>query len=140
MSLGYTTLEQSKKLAEILPLESADMTYYACVKDWRGNPVEPKWGKPANMKQDELAIPCANHQQFAYIPCWSVGALIEVMPQSVIDKDGISFGLNINHNFVEYYNPSMGALYATYHSVSAETTLDACYDMVVWLFENGYII
>lgn len=31
---AYTDLEQSKKLAEILPIESADMYYYTVNGDW----------------------------------------------------------------------------------------------------------
>ena len=57
---GYTDLEQSKKLAEILPLESADMFY-------RDNGIDVKlmWEHNAhNVKY----------------PCWSLAALLNVLP------------------------------------------------------------
>lgn len=76
---SYTDIAQSRRLAEILPLESADMTYYACVKDWRGNSVEPKWGKPANLTKEELALPCSNFQVYEYVPCWSLAALLGIV-------------------------------------------------------------
>lgn len=37
---AYTNIEQSKKLAEILPTESADHHYVRKVTDFRGNPVD----------------------------------------------------------------------------------------------------
>lgn len=51
---AYTDLEQSKKLAEILPIESADMPYYYD----RDNDVE--------------------------IPCWSLAALLGIIPEPVL--------------------------------------------------------
>lgn len=68
---SFTDLDQSKKLAEILPLESADMYYYSgdkyniCfgsgvyeeIADWAGDGTP----KPAD------------------IPCWSLSALLSVL-------------------------------------------------------------
>lgn len=60
----YTDLEQSKKLAEILSIESADMFYY-CGEDVRIGSY-----KAMNLDFD--------------IPCWSIGALLSVLPFQVI--------------------------------------------------------
>ena len=43
---SFTSLEQSKKLAEFLPLESADAHYVRKITDFRGNPVDGKWSEP----------------------------------------------------------------------------------------------
>lgn len=57
---AYTDFEQSKKLAEILPIKSADMPYYY-VKDDKDNDVE--------------------------IPCWSLAALIEVISYPTLSQE-----------------------------------------------------
>lgn len=61
---SYTDLEQSKKLAEFLPLESADM-FYTLID--QGLYLEVKQGIEPS-KDD--------------IPCWSLAALLGVLPNS----------------------------------------------------------
>ena len=65
---AYTDIEQSKKLAEILPTESADMKYpyfgdgqYGTTALF-GEPIEFSGGKD--------------------IPCWSLTALLDIFPCS----------------------------------------------------------
>lgn len=60
---SYTDLEQSHKLAEILPIESADMFFsgYAYPKELH----LPTFGK--TFIKDN-------------IPCWSLAALIDILP------------------------------------------------------------
>ena len=59
---SYTDLEQSKKLAEILPLESADMCYYEYTSHIDGT---PKVGYKEGITEG--------------IPCWSLAALLGVL-------------------------------------------------------------
>ena len=106
-----------KKLAEFLPIESSDAHY------WCKDECDLRLGGGFSIDR-ELDI-----------PAWSLAALIEVMPDSVTDEDGVSYGLNICKNFVEYYNSSLGALCASYHSVNAVTTVDACVEMILKLHE-----
>ena len=123
---SYTDLEQSKKLAEILPLESADMTYYACVKDWRGNPIEPKWGKPANLTKEELALPCANFQKYEYVPCWSLAALLDILPSGkaiIQNKESSEYKYICNNIDTAFYN----------------NPIDACYEMIIKLHEQNLL-
>ena len=61
---SYTDIEQSKKLAEILPLESADMHYSKHSFENYYIPI-PIIGKCSEI-----------HNQ---IPCWSVAALLEII-------------------------------------------------------------
>ena len=60
---AYTDLEQSKKLAEILPLESADMYY----------PYDLDSCKVLNIPivKDDYCIPCVH--------CWSLAALLSIL-------------------------------------------------------------
>ncbi len=60
---SYTDLEQSKKLAEILPIESADMRYDEYTSHIDGT---PKVGYKEGITEG--------------IPCWSLSALLNVLP------------------------------------------------------------
>ena len=63
---AFSDLQQSRKLAEILPLESADMHYEDC--------------------EDGFKIHC-EPSPFGYeynIPCWSLAALLGVLPFPVL--------------------------------------------------------
>lgn len=65
---SYTDLEQSKKLAEILPLESADMfwRYNHNIHTYDDIPkilAENNWGDDYNKN----------------IPCWSLAALLDIV-------------------------------------------------------------
>jgi hypothetical protein len=61
---AYTDIEQSKKLAEILPIESADMFYAA------GNETQPTF------KLCSYGHIISNGD----IPCWSLAALLDILP------------------------------------------------------------
>jgi len=63
---AYTDLTQSKKLAEILPLESADMYY----RDWKRMTKYIHIAHVGSADEKDL-------------PCWSLAALLEVYPMCV---------------------------------------------------------
>ena len=78
---AYTDLEQSKKLAEILPLESADMFY--CY----GMDVHTK-------KWDYDIVPTiidvSNQIDIGDVPCWSLAALFSMLPKCAYLEKGSS--------------------------------------------------
>ena len=84
---SYTDLEQSKKLAEILTLESADMYWSRCTITDFGDGV---------LKVSYTIEPC-NISQFINtkedIPCWSLSALLGVLPDYTLqtNTDGTVF-------------------------------------------------
>lgn len=79
---SYTDLEQSKKLAGFLPVESADQT-------WEGDgSLIP--GSILNMSKE----PQYKHQgdtPFKFysgvgLPCWSLAALLDIIPSGQVNK------------------------------------------------------
>ena len=66
---SYTDLEQSKKLAETLPLESADMWYHGHSSSWE-----------SERKYDNDACPFHSMSPNWDKPCWSLAALLGVLP------------------------------------------------------------
>ena len=69
---SYTDIEQSKKLAEILPLESADM---CCFQNPNGS--INYYGFPF-LQGNKDSNP---------IPCWSLAALLDVLPYPYIKQN-----------------------------------------------------
>jgi hypothetical protein len=66
---SYTDLEQSRKLAEILPLESADAWWVAL--NWQETEYY------VEVKQDGI------NQPKKAIPCWSLAALRNLLPVAI---------------------------------------------------------
>ena len=90
---SYTDIEQSKKLAKILPLESADMHYNNAsikginyVDEYREELMDYNTAKKVLSKY--LINP-----MFGIIPCWSLSALLGVLPDYTLqtNTDGTVF-------------------------------------------------
>ena len=71
---AYTSFEQSKKLAEILPLESADMKWYF----WKSEIDAPKTPTFGYSKTDAESY---KDTEAIYLPCWSLAALLNILPK-----------------------------------------------------------
>ena len=113
---SFTSLEQSKKLAEILPLESADMYLYLATK---GNP-KARFNEGYNEYGD------------FELPCWSLTALLNVLPEI----NGISLTLEkvkAEDGYEGYY------YYTEYNDIVlipySKNPVDACYEMILKLNE-----
>ena len=75
---SYTSLEQSRKLAEILPLESADM-YYSPL----GDDTHP-WVLECNLIEKDAVL------------CWSLQALLDEIPDEIINEQEEDLKLHID--------------------------------------------
>ena len=115
---SYIDVEQSKKLAEILPIESADMSYSL---DFDSEKYEVTTTPYKNWVIPRYA---QTYKGFSrVIPCWSLTALLSIIP---------NYKLSSEHN---------------YHTCTAETSfgeetvgwfdspVDACYEMILKLKE-----
>ena len=85
---AFTDIEQSKKLAEMLPIESADHHYVRKVTDFMGNPVDcewsyPKYGNP-NSKYANYIV--QNFSSYEKLPCWSLAALLTLLPLPTLEE------------------------------------------------------
>ena len=135
---SYTDLEQSKKLAEIFPIESADMGWY-----YSRNPQ-------AARNQMWVGTKAEN----ADIPCWSLAALLDLLPSEFttvgkyatttyeikirkykfvndVDIYQIAYG---NYKFYEDGNSSWKDMINTGQK---EELIDAAFEMICWLKENN---
>lgn len=108
---SYTDIEQSKKLAEILPIESADMWFcpYHDVEYWYD---VPNIGN-ADIKYNQL-------------PCWSLTALLSVLPEGIIENYYAPYLQKENGKYsIAYGNDELLCI--------ADNPIDACYEMILKL-------
>ena len=114
---SHTDIEQSKKLAEILPTESADMS-------WVGN----GWGKPF-----ARTIPIKGDPE-ELCECWSLAALLDIIPYNVtFSKAVYRFKLVKFLNHWECYHENFGAV--STERFKADNPVDACCEMIIRLHE-----
>lgn len=83
---SYTDLEQSKKLAEILPLESADMKWFFW-KEEIDSTKTPTFGYSKTVAESY------KDTEAVYLACWSLSALLGVLPDYTLqtNTDGTVF-------------------------------------------------
>jgi hypothetical protein len=130
---SYSDIEQSKKLTEILSLESADMKWFSW-KQESDSPLVPTFGydkETAEFYKDTAAV---------YLPCWSLAALLDVLPFHIIannqryafsmhkglNKDGETYMVRYN-----VFNTDICLYKTEYYN----NLIDACYEMIIKLHE-----
>ena len=124
---SYTDLEQSKKLAEILPPESADMAY--CY----------------TKKGDKLVYPIPIHltstptNTFKYLYCWSLAALSEFILSYIADDDGNNYKFYLSKDsldrWIAYYKSDV----SIHICEESDNMIDVILEMVCWLKKEEYI-
>lgn len=143
---SHTDLPQSKRLAEFLPLESADMCYNnASIKgtnyvgEYRAELME--YNRAIKVLSKYTINPL-----FEVIPCWSLAVLINILPIDWRDYDKHYFleifkmGDISKPNEVRYYRfreQSDGADFGriTHISFQSDNLVDACVAMIEKLHE-----
>ena len=104
--MNYTNIEQSKHLVELgLDRSTADMHWF----------------------NGQVYV----GQHYENLPCWSIGALIQLIPNSVFYEGILHF----------WYVCRTGDFYQVVGlgPVTHGSLLDVLYQLVCWLLENNYI-
>ena len=118
---AYSDLEQSRKLVEILPLESADMHYHY------DNEFDELEYIPTITEEDDHFILFPND-----VSCWSLSALLNILAKiaNKIDDDG-SAALS---SFMGQWSVNM--LDCPVEATdNYDNPIDACYNMIIKLNE-----
>lgn len=135
---SYTDLPQSKKLAEILPIESADMRFcFSHRLDGRITGHYPMIGREPSL---------------GTIPCWSLAALLQVLPNEIstgeewynkyqIDirkYDGVD---NTTWYQIAYGNNrgSSGSWHDMINTGERQNLIDCCVDMILLCKEHKWL-
>lgn len=124
---SYTSLDQARKLVEILPLETADMCYIKG-KAQLGFLYEEYKELGDTILQD-------------YEPCWSLASLYSILPNNKEKSTDLTRGgwdmdpLEYNDKWwCEYEDESEERV-----SVTADNPIDACYEMIVKLYKMNLL-
>lgn len=119
---SFTDISQSKILAEILPIESADMCFY--------------------YKDDvPQLVPFSKHNNRFYIPCWSLTALLEQLDDEITDENGNDYNLTIvkeNLQYQLYYHDSWGQV-EDIETDYYDDLVDAAFEMIMLLHKENLL-
>ena len=139
---SYTDLEQSKKLAKILPLESADM-YYQYVLPKSGKIIHnPKIGNPINaLEWYNKGYTASGKETITLeeycVTCWSLAAMLDI-----ITKQGIVELRFLQSTFDNRGNHLTNVWCCTFEDFDtvtldlyADNAIDACVAMIEKLHE-----
>ena len=113
---SYTDLEQSKKLEEFLPIESADMHYSTWTILDGEFIVSPNQGDTIEDLREDYGS--------QIIPCWSLAALLEIIPEVLAEKR-----LPDAWDCVSYAECQMTS------ANNFENLIDACVEVILKLHE-----
>ena len=123
---SYTDLEQSKKLAEILPLESADLKWFF----WKEEIDAPK---PPTFGYSKTAAESYKNTEAVYLPCWSLAALLNIIQKTTPYK-------------LEHYGDKKVQLVCVLGDKPWELVIsdfnnevDACVEMILKLYEEDLL-
>ena len=124
----YTTIEQSKKLLKLgLSPDTADMVYFKFLvstpnsKDW-------EWGNLPMILGD---IPREEIPEET-LPCWSLGALLEMVPLPVLFME-------ITGGCVTWVCEAHKLDGKVIHAKVGIDIIEVVYNIMIWLLENNYI-
>ena len=132
-----TDINQSKKLIELgIDVSTADMFWDLLDGDEPDEKVPICYPERFDIYSEE------------FVPAWSLPALLELMPRSICIREtefsGYFYFLEwwfANDNSLRYVGHNGKCLIDIYsdHDVKWKDSIDAAFEMVVWLKENGKI-
>lgn len=129
---SYTDIEQSKKLAKILPFESADMCWFVPADDEDfATKIAFVAGSAVHYAYEKIT----DWNDTPYIPAWSLAALLKLLPQKIEHK-GNEAELHINSRMTDLWYENDNFIY---FGTFAEKLIDACVQLICILNEKGLL-
>ena len=138
---SYTDIEQSKKLAEFLPVKSADQTWARIAIAGANLNV------PEELQYIHRDMPFKQYSGIC-IPCWSLAALLNVLPNEIITDNRFEChyqihirkydgGDNTTLHQIAYGNDRglSGSWHDMINTGEKENLIDCCVQMILKLHE-----
>jgi hypothetical protein len=75
------------------------------------------------------------------IPCWSLAALIDILPDELKDDDGYIYrnlAYHLKGKYAIHY-PKLTTLWPSLYSEKADNLVDACYKLIVKLHDENIL-
>ena len=135
---SYTDLEQSRKLAEILPHESADMYYSSVpVREWKDKEDKSK-GTHIIFKDQIFALENLRSMEICEgdTYAWSLAALLDVLQKTTYFIDEDANVILSSYKTVEW---DLGISNSDGELTTKTNPVDACYGMILRLHEQGLL-
>ena len=120
---AFTSLKQSKKLAKILPLESADMGWNVFVD-----------GTTRILPINDWDLVKDGSGNVKFYHAWSLAALLSLMPRIEYLKPFIDLSPKLDSEEVAIYYHSEDSPY-----IVKDNLVDACYEMITTLHEQNIL-
>ena len=117
-----TDLGQSKKLAEILPLESADM-HWQYIEEDNGQLQWFCFPKDFSINQHNT------------ISAWSLAAIFNVIPKKIKDFNVLRIDIS-DESFAIWYDEIGYGVNAELPDIEMKEPIDACVEMIIKLHEQ----
>lgn len=130
---SYTDINQSKRLAEILPIESADC-FYLVVKENNEVIQTPGFLNINALQKEKMFV-----EKVSVIPCWTLAALLEVMQKDL----GLFHKLTMDYlNTFSYTGWRIG--YSNEHwsfkkMAISQNLIDAAYECICQMYEDNLV-
>lgn len=135
---SFTDINQSKKLAEILPLDSAD-GFWEYHHEWRSEGDE--WEGYEDYPRAEPYFEYTREENEwkedkSDVPCWSLAALLEIIPRNL--KIVLAVNDYWDGNAVKY-KYAIGSVEHNNYDCYADNHVDACYELIIKLHEQNLL-
>lgn len=131
---AYTDIEQSKKLAEILSVDSADMSINHSLFHNMTTVLTTPYKKLHEFFSGDTPD--------TTLPCWSLAALLDQLEDVICDEDGNEYELVIKKEGVQYdiyYLNICGEQENIELDRFYDDLIDCCYEMIVKLKERNLL-
>lgn len=146
----YTSIEQSKKLLELgLNPETSDMCYKTLDVDNAESDDDVVFDLVCRPYSDYLKYVIPLGLNYKAVPCWSIDGLLSLTPNYKKDDfydgddpnnySGFQLIKTIGNKWYCQYLPSLDSVFNQKITEYYDNAFEACYEMVVWLLENGHI-
>lgn len=133
---SYTDLNQSKKLAEILPIESADMWYgYIAPYDYSDRMFDGGYDEVPYPKDFLKKNPDFSENEYdGELSCWSLAALLNVIPKRIKDFNVLRIDIG-EKDFAIWYDEIGYGVNSELPNITLESPVDACVEMILKLYK-----
>lgn len=122
---SFTDLEQSKKLAEILPIESADM-HWQYIEEDNGQLQWFCFPKDFSINQHNT------------ISAWGLAAMFNIIPKKIKDFNVLRIDIS-DESFAIWYDEIGYGVNAELPDIEMKEPIDACYEMILKLHEQNLL-
>lgn len=127
--MNYTSIEQSEELVKLgLDPKTADKYYFL-------DPTPVGNIYHLSDKRVDVGVKSIPEYEKGDIPCWSVGALMDIISSSIKSISTVSMPVIYFHNKRIVYKIGLKTSYIS----KGESFLESCYDTVKWLLKEYMI-